>query len=639
MLLALIALFAAGLPADAPPRVRQEIVVTADRAPSARDELTSAASVVDANAIAAAPALTAAGLLPLVPGVAVFGAASTAPATVAVRGFYGGGEVEYIQLRIDGVPAGDVESGLVPWQQFRAEELERVEVARGMESALYGDTAVGGVVQLFTRRGNDGDWTASLGGGSFGSGDAEAALWQHGFALFGDASTTRGDRPHSAARRNAARLVWSGAAGRDRLLTVAAERRQSDRDDPGVLPLAQIEESTSDPLYGRDDDRAVRSHVAATVESRGWLAGVHASAKNAHGIRTILLFPPSFADTTDRALKSREEGASLQFARSTWRLGADAATQRFEARYFDVGGSAPIAATTAHRTVLAAYATERVPLGAHAALVAGIRGDAIRNESAHDTAWSPRLALHAAGAGLNGYIGVSSGFKAPTLEQLYDVRPLRAFGSTFTLANPDLVPQRARSAEAGVSRRERLGLWQLDAYLTRVAHEIDFDPRTFRYGNISRSEHRGVEAAFEPTAGARLVPRLTYTWMRVVARDDPARAQLKNIPEHSASAMLTAHLPRALDATALFAWNAGRWFDDVESVAAPDTRALSLRLQRPFGSAVVRLDVLNATGAHNAALGFVLADLRGRGFAYAYPDARRAVRLSIDLVHRTKEQR
>ena len=634
MLLSLFLLLGTTLPADVPPRVQQEIVVTADRAPTARDELTTAASVVDAATIAQTPALTAAGLLPLVPGVAVFGAASTAPATVAVRGFYGGGEVEYVQLRVDGIPAGDVESGLVPWQQFRAEEIERVEVARGMESALYGDTAVGGVVQLFTRRGDDGDWNASGGGGSFGSADAAAALWRGGFALFGDGSTSRGDRPHSAARRNAARLVWNGEAGRDRLLTLAAERRQSDRDDPGPLPLAQLDDGGADPLYRRDDDRAVRQHLAATLEARDWLASAHASSKHSNGIRTILLFPPSLADSTDRSLTSREEGASLQLRRATWRLGADAAAQRFEARYFDVGGSAPIASTVAHRTVLAAYATERLPLGAHLALVGGIRGDAIRNRGTSDTAWSPRLALHAAAGAFTAYAGASSGFKAPTLEQLYDVRPLRAFGGTFSLANPDLVPQRARSVEAGVAHRDALGLWQLDAYVTRVAHEIDFDPRTFRYGNISRSEHRGVEAAFEPAAGARLVPRLTYTWMRVVSRDDPARAQLKNIPEHSASAMLTAHLPLAVDATALFAWNAGRWFDDAESVPAPDTRALSLRLQRAVGPAKVRLDVTNATGAHNAALGFVLADFRGQPFAYAYPDARRAVRFSIDWRHR-----
>jgi vitamin B12 transporter len=634
-LAALLALLCAVPPADEPPpRVRQEIVVTADRQSTPRDDLTSAASVIDAPAIAATPSLTVADLFAITPGIVVFGADTTSPATIAVRGFYGGGEVEYVQLRIDGVPVGDVESGLAQWQQFRVEEVERVEIARGMESALYGDTAMGGVVQLFTRRETGNNWSASAGRGSFDSDDVAAALWHGAATVLADGSTTDGDRPHSSARRSALRVLWRPIVGRSHLFTLAAERRQSDRDEPGPLPLGQIGQRISDPLYRRDDDHAVRQHLGATLESAGWLTSVHAAWKSGNGIRTILLFPPALADSSNRTIASHEVGASVQVSHAMWRAGADAADESFHSRYFDAGAGPLIAETSARRTVFAAYATtQRLPLGTHAALVAGLRADAIHNRGATDRAWSPRVALHAAGAGFAAYLGASSGFKAPTLEQLYDVRPLRAFGRTFMLANPTLVPQRARSLEGGVSHRGRIGLWQLDAYLMRVAHEIDFDPRTFHYGNISRSEHRGVEAAFEPDLRSTLTPRLTYTWMRVFSLDDPAHAQLKNIPEHSASAMITAHLPLATDAAALFAWNGRRWLDDAESIAAPDTRALSLRLQHAFGPATVRFDVRNATGAHNAALGFVLTTLRGQPFAYAVPDARRSVRLSLVWSH------
>jgi outer membrane receptor for ferrienterochelin and colicin len=287
--------------------------------------------------------------------------------------------------------------------------------------------------------------------------------------------------------------------------------------------------------------------------------------------------------------------------------------------------------TDVHRNVFAAYVTQHLPLTDRLTLVSGIRADSVGG----DRAFSPRLALHANIANAAIYLGATSGFKTASLEQLYDVRPLHAFGQTFTLANADLVPQRARSLEAGISRRERFGLWQLDAYRIRVAHEIDFDPRTFRYGNISRSEHRGVEAAFEPNVGQAVIePRLTYTWMRVYSLDDPQRAQLKNIPEHSATAMLTAHLPLNIAATALYAWNGNRWFDDAESIAAPDTNDLSFRIAHASGPVTLRADVLNATGAHNATYGFVLADFRGQPHSYAYPGARRAVRVSIDITSR-----
>ena len=88
--------------------LKQEIVVTADRAPAERSEVTTATSIIARPQIDATPASNANDLLRLVPGMTMFGSIA------AVRGFFGGGEVEYVQLRIDGVPAGDVESGIAP---------------------------------------------------------------------------------------------------------------------------------------------------------------------------------------------------------------------------------------------------------------------------------------------------------------------------------------------------------------------------------------------------------------------------------------------------------------------------------------------------------------------------------------------
>src|SRR5688572_16682698 len=87
----LVLSIAAANAAEELPVVRQEIVVTADRAPVPRDEVTSATAVVDPGSINRTPATSAAGLLTLVPGMVVFGAEGTVPATIVLRGFYGGG--------------------------------------------------------------------------------------------------------------------------------------------------------------------------------------------------------------------------------------------------------------------------------------------------------------------------------------------------------------------------------------------------------------------------------------------------------------------------------------------------------------------------------------------------------------------
>lgn len=605
------------------PTIRQEIVVVADRAPTPRRELTSAATVCDAHCIAATPSRTAADLLTLTPGVVVFGASGTAPATIVARGFYGGGEVEYVQLRVDGIPSGDVESGLAPWQELRAEELGRAETARGMVSPLYGDTAVGGVVELFTRE-RDADWTLTLAGGNFSTRDGFGEAWHDlaggTLALSLSGSSAGGGRPHDRARRNALRAKWSGAINNGTLMTFAAERRASDRDDAGPVLFDAVGDAIADPLYRFDGEETTRTHAAATLDRNAWSGSLHMQSKSADGVRTTLLFPPSIADRSRRDLDSRELGGSLQARRDTGSLllrgGIDAAAQRFEASYFETDGR-PIDATRATRDVSAAWGSAHLRIGDRLIVTAGLRGDRIDGE----TAWSPRLALRYGDV----YVSAGGGFKAPTLEQLYDVRPLRAFGQSFTLSNPELVPQRVRSTEAGFAH----GAWQADAYLMRVSQEIDFDVRTFRYGNIRRSEHRGVEVLFEPQTTGVLAPRFSYQWMRVFSLDEPSHAQLKNVPAHGATAMLTARLPQHFLASALFVWNGKRWLDDAESIALPDTRALSLRVERAFGPASLRLDVANATGAANAAFGFTLADFRGTTFAYALPDARRSVRLSV----------
>jgi iron complex outermembrane recepter protein len=69
---------------------------------------------------------------------------------VQSRGFFGGGEAEYVQLLVDGVPVSDAESGLVDWRRFRNWDIERIERGAVPPSSLYGDTSFGGVIQIVT---------------------------------------------------------------------------------------------------------------------------------------------------------------------------------------------------------------------------------------------------------------------------------------------------------------------------------------------------------------------------------------------------------------------------------------------------------------------------------------------------------
>lgn len=134
--------------------VSDSIVVVAERGPATLATVTSAVSVLDREEIERRPADDLAELLASLPGFALYFAEpwASAPPMASARGFFAAGEAEYVQLRVDGVPVYDPESGIADLRRVRAGDVERVEALRGPASALYGDTALGGVIEVFTRR-------------------------------------------------------------------------------------------------------------------------------------------------------------------------------------------------------------------------------------------------------------------------------------------------------------------------------------------------------------------------------------------------------------------------------------------------------------------------------------------------------
>src|SRR5207247_8378091 len=82
---------------------------------------------------------------------------------VSARGFFGGGEAEYILLLVDGVPIADVESGLIDWSVIPASSIQRMEAFRGPGAARYGDSAAAGARPSLPHRPAAAEPTASAG--------------------------------------------------------------------------------------------------------------------------------------------------------------------------------------------------------------------------------------------------------------------------------------------------------------------------------------------------------------------------------------------------------------------------------------------------------------------------------------------
>lgn len=158
-----LAVVACPLHAQTAPPLR-ETVVTATRTATRADELVSDVRVIDRAAIEASTARTLPELLTRLGGVqmsATGGRGKTS--SVSIRG----AEDRHTLLLVDGVRIGSATQGTPTWEGIPLEMIERIEVLKGPASALYGSDGVGGVVQVFTRKGRDGFHPyASLAAGS-----------------------------------------------------------------------------------------------------------------------------------------------------------------------------------------------------------------------------------------------------------------------------------------------------------------------------------------------------------------------------------------------------------------------------------------------------------------------------------------
>ena len=664
MIGALCLLAAQAAASPEPPRFAEETVVTAERAEGPRADTPAALSVLGREEIRRLPVETLAGLLDHVPGVQVlFGEGYGLVPMVQSRGFFAGGEAEYVQLLVDGVPVADVESGLADWRRIRAADIDRVEVLHGPGSALYGDTALGGVVQVFTRAtGTDPVREAGLSVASFGSLAADAA-WRGvlgGLRAGAHASGARtgGFRAHSATDEAAADLSLASVGDAPRLsLTLSGSGR--DREDPGPLDRDQLgrDRFSSDRLFRFDREETRRGRVALAIQRDGgdlrYRALVHGSARDTRFLRTLLLA----AGIGDRALRdvdTRAVGVTLEAERSAGgrgraRIGVDVSRERAHTGYraVDEDGVAGSSSgmVSARRERLGAFAAADWRVSRRVRLASGLRWDGIADDAGPElggrlvrSAWSPRAGVSVRvgpddGTPVSVFLQASRAFKAPTLDQLADPRPFPDFGGgTFTISNPRLEPQRAVNVEAGLSRHGARAWWDVVFYRMTVADEIDFDPATFRYANVGSSLHRGVEASVRLFQGRRLAPHLAYVWTRVGLRD-PAAAdrQLKNIPKHVLRAGLTARLPGAVTLEARGEWMGRRFLDDANAYPLRSAALVDGRVQRTFGRVRARIDATNLAARDWEAVGYALPDLEGRPVPYVFPGTGRAVRAGVDI--------
>jgi outer membrane receptor protein involved in Fe transport len=235
------------------------IVVTANRYENEILNTGASVSTLGEKTISHLPVKDLSSTLKYIPGIfATSGDGMGLNPQVSVRGFYGGGEAEYLTVLIDGIPVNNLENGLVSWNLMPLFNIHSIEVLRGGSSALYGDAAMGGVINLITDKPEKSFTRAIAGYGSFNSyniGLNHGGKINKGFyELYVNNEGTDGFRDHSEWNS----VTFGGkaklSAGRNSTLTLNANGQLLNFDNPGPVNERQIasDRAQSIPYYVKD---------------------------------------------------------------------------------------------------------------------------------------------------------------------------------------------------------------------------------------------------------------------------------------------------------------------------------------------------------------------------------------------------
>lgn len=216
------------------PSVDVTVVYGATRSDAKATDVAATVHSIDVEEIERLPVRNVADLLRTVPGIHVVQQDSRGGATSI---FMRGANSNQTLVVVDGVRINNPMNGGVDLGNLTLDQVQRIEVVKGPFTTLYGSDAVGGVIYIFTKPGSQVEDEVSVGGGSFGTITARAAVGggvgDRGWGLSGSWIDTDGSRDVNSQYRGftaAGRFDTPLAGG---VLTLSGRFQDYDRGVPG----------------------------------------------------------------------------------------------------------------------------------------------------------------------------------------------------------------------------------------------------------------------------------------------------------------------------------------------------------------------------------------------------------------------
>ncbi len=456
-----------------------EMVVTATRSDIAKKELTTAATIYTRKDIERLQVKTFPELLGGTTGIDMTQQGGDGKTTSV---FMRGTDSDHVLVLIDGIKVGSATLGTTSFEFIPIDQIERVEIIRGPQSSLYGSEAIGGVIQIFTRKGGQSEKpsvTLDAGGGNYDTirtAGTVSGKWKNSWYTVGASHfNTQG----FDAREPVPGFFGVDQPDDDGYYNTAVNARAGHRFDNNAEIDASFLRSQGRTEYDGtfQDKTTFINQVAALSGSMDVLDNWRSTLRLGQSLDDNDNFAPggSFSSRFD-----------TQRWNATWLNQFDLSDDHqliLGSDYrLDEVSSLPTSFEEDSRYDVGVFGELHSRILDNHFINASLRWD--ENEAFGDYVTGNVGWRYNSEIGISPFASFGNAFKSPTFNQLY----FPFFG------NPDLEPEESTSFEVGLAGDHQWLQWEIRAYHTNIDNLIVFLPPGFKAVNVNKAQIDGIEA-------------------------------------------------------------------------------------------------------------------------------------------------
>ena len=488
-----------------------EVVVTATRLETPAEDVSGTIMVITSEDIVRKQAGTVGEALRGLPGADLVNQGGLGKSSsVLLRG----GDARFTLVLIDGVEVNDPSNPerTFDFAHMDTGDIDRIEVLFGPQSTLYGSDAVGGVIQIITKKGKGRPKVeVAVETGAFRTHRVQTSVRVSAgrTSYFLSASSVESDGISAAARSDGnteedgyenvtlsgslERQIGKGGSIRLNVRSVDAVNELDYYGGPGG----------DDPNFTGDAKHLLISGRIGFFITESWETSLKVSSST-HDRNDLNQWDPDRPFTMELDFNGASEKKELVSnlyvgSRSIVTIGLDSEEETMNSSYFsDEFGTYTSILEEESATIKGVFFQEQYTAGSGFTMTLGARGDD-HSRFGGETTWRAGFSAPVSN-NLRVRAVYGTGFRAPSIDQLFNP----------DYGNADLGAERSRGWDAGLQWSPGPDIntsvsWHLTMYDNLIAwYDEDGDPSTWLdgwYDNISRARTEGVDLSFDARAG------------------------------------------------------------------------------------------------------------------------------------------